>query len=83
MQSLLSKTEKKRITFNLAISRLCELSLAWLDAAGVFHTTPDERRVELHWANPLPLSDQDELDEAKAKLEIGVPKEVVLRELGY
>ncbi len=83
MQSLLSKTEKKRITFNLAIARLCELSLAWLDAAGVFHTTPDERSIELHWANPLPLSNRDELDEAKAKLDLGVPREIVLRELGY
>jgi hypothetical protein len=83
MQSLLSKTEKKRITFNLAIARLCELSLAWLDAAGVFHTTPEERAIEIHWANPLPLSEQDELDEAKTKIELGVPRDVVLRELGY
>ena len=83
MQSLLSKTEKKRISFNLAIARLCELSLAWLDAAGVFHTTPDERAIEIHWANPLPLSEQDELDEAKTKIDLGVPRDVVLRELGY
>jgi len=83
MQSLLSKTEKKRITFNLAVARLCELSLAWLDAAGVFHTTKEERAVELHWASPLPQSTAEDLEEAKAKLDLGVPREVVLRELGY
>jgi hypothetical protein len=83
MQSLLSKTEKKRITFGVAISRMCELALAWLDVAGVFATTPEERRVELHWANPLPIADGESLDEAKAKLQLGIPKDVVARELGY
>ncbi len=83
MQSLLSKTEKKRITFGLAIGRLCELALAWLDAAGLFATTPDERKIEVHWPNPLPISETDALEEAQAKLKLGIPAEVVMRELGY
>lgn len=83
MQALLAKTEKKRTTYGGAISRMCELALAWLDAAGVFRTTPDERRVEINWPSPLPENDQERLQEAESKARLGVPKDVILRELGY
>jgi hypothetical protein len=83
MQSLLAKTEKKRSTYGAAIQRMCELALAWLDAAGVFQTDPGERGVELHWPSPIPENDLERLQEAQAKLKIGVPQEIVLRELGY
>jgi hypothetical protein len=59
------------------------LSLAWLDHAGLFATTPDERRIEIHWPSPLPENDLEKLQEADAKLRVGVPKEIILRELGY
>jgi hypothetical protein len=59
------------------------LSLAWLDRAGVFPTSPRERRIELHWPSPLPENDLEKLHEAQIKASLGVGKEVVLRELGY
>ncbi|HEV2294559.1 MAG TPA: phage portal protein [Tepidisphaeraceae bacterium] len=83
MQALLAKTDKKRTTYGAAIARMCELSLAWLDAAGVFHTTPDERRVEINWPSPLPENELEKLQEAEAKVRLGVPSEIVRRELGY
>ena len=83
MLALLARTERKRGTYGGAIGRLCELSLAWLDRAGLFATTPDERRVELHWPDPVPANVMEKLDEARAKRDLGVPPEVVLRELGY
>jgi hypothetical protein len=83
MQALLAKTDKKRTTYGAAIARMCELSLAWLDAAGLFPTTPDERRVEINWPSPLPENELEKLQEAQAKMRLGVPKEIVLRELGY
>jgi hypothetical protein len=83
LQALLAKTEKKRTTYGAAIQQLCELSLAWLDRAGLFPTTPDERRVELNWPSPIPENESEKLQEAEAKLRLGVPREVVLRELGY
>jgi hypothetical protein len=83
LQALLNRTEKKRTTYGAAIERLCELSLAWLDTAGVFKTTPQERRVELHWPSPIPQNESELLEQAAAKLRIGVPQEIVLRELGY
>jgi len=83
MLALLAKTERKRTTYGRGIQRICELALAWLDCAGLFHTTPDERRVELHWPSPIPVNQLERLQEALAKLNVGVPREVVLRELGY
>lgn len=81
--ALLSKTEKKRTTYGAGIARLCELALAWLDGAGLFHTRADERQVELNWPSPLPENDLEKLTEAEAKLRVGVAKEVVIKELGY
>ncbi|HEY7117739.1 MAG TPA: phage portal protein [Tepidisphaeraceae bacterium] len=81
--ALLSKTDKKRTLYGAGIERICELALRWLDVAGVFKTTPAERRVELSWPSPLPENEQEKLDEAEAKVRLGVDRAVVLRELGY
>jgi hypothetical protein len=81
--ALLSKTDKKRTSYGAGIARICELALMWLDAAGAFETSAEERRVEIHWPSPLPENEMETLAEAEAKLRIGVSKEVVLRELGY
>lgn len=43
MMALLTRTERKRSLYGEAVARMCELSLAWLDRAGLFHTSPDER----------------------------------------
>jgi hypothetical protein len=83
LQALLAKTEKKRTTYGSAIAQMCELSLAWLDRAGLLATTADERRVELSWPNPIPENELERLQEAEAKARLGVPREVVLRELRY
>jgi hypothetical protein len=83
LQALLARTEKKRTTYGTAVGQMCELALAWLDRAGLFRTTPDERRVELNWPSPLPENQIEKLQEAQAKARLGVPKDVVLRELGY
>lgn len=83
LMSLLARTERKRAIYGAAIRRICEMSLAWLDAAGVFATRPEEREVEIHWASPLPENNAEKLDEARLKLDLGIGKEVVLRELGY
>ena len=81
--ALLSRTEKKRTAYGMGIQQICELSLAWLHHAGLFSTTPDERQIELHWPSPLPENDLEKLQEADTKIRLGIPREIVLRELGY
>ena len=81
--ALLARTERKRATYGTAIARMCELSLAWLDRAGLFATAPAERRVEIRWPDPIPANTVERLEEARQKRALGVPEELVLRELGY
>lgn len=52
--ALLARTARKRITYGGGIARMCELSLAWLDRAGVFPNSGDERQIEIDWPQPLP-----------------------------
>jgi hypothetical protein len=81
--SLLARTQRKRVTYGNGIARICELALKWLDHAGLFKTTEDERQIEIHWPNPIPLNEAERLEEARLKRDVGVPLETVLKELGY
>lgn len=80
--ALLARIERKRIVYGAAIESLASLTLELLDAAGLFATAPDERGIELHWPNPIPLNESERLDLARARIDLGVPRELVLRELG-
>jgi len=66
--SLLARTTRKHLTYGPAIAQACELSLAWLDHAGLFHTTPEERRVDIHWPSPIPEGDLLRLDEVSPEV---------------
>lgn len=83
MMGLLSRTEKKRVTYGAGIARMCELALHAAHVHGIFATRPDERRVRLHWPSPLPEDSGQRLREAQLKLSLGVPSHQVLTELGY
>ncbi|MBI1370302.1 MAG: phage portal protein [Planctomycetes bacterium] len=83
MMGLLARTQKKRVTYGKGIERVCEMVLRAMHTAGVLRTSDDERRVTLHWPSPLPEDQAQRLAEAKLKLDIGVPREQVLAELGY
>lgn len=82
-QSLLARTERKRSNYGAAVERICELALLWLDAAGVFATQPEERRVRITWPDPIPSSMTEQLEQARLKQAIGIEAETVQRELGY
>jgi hypothetical protein len=83
MMGLLAKTEKKRITYGKGIQKIADLVLHALDITGVMRTAPAERRIRLHWPSPLPENTTQRLEDAKLKLELGVPREQILAELGY
>ncbi len=83
MMGMLSKTEKKRVTYGQGIERICELVLHAADVLGVLPNTVEERRVRIDWPSPMPESESQRLADAKLKLELGVPRKQVLMELGY
>ncbi len=83
LMGLLSKTERKRVTYGKGVSELCELILHAADVYGVLPNRPEDRRVRIDWPGILPENESERLREAQLKLELGVPKRQVLTELGY
>ncbi|MCE9590167.1 MAG: phage portal protein [Planctomycetes bacterium] len=83
MMGLLSRTQKKRVTYGAGVARLCELALHAADVHRIFPNRPEERRVRLHWPSPLPDDTTQRLRDGQLKLALGVPAHQVLTELGY
>jgi hypothetical protein len=83
LMSLLAKTARKRVTYGAGIEKVSRMVLTALDAAGVLRTGPGERGIRLVWPDPQPIDPASAVESAKSKLEIGVPDERVLAELGY
>ena len=81
--ALLARTERKRAGLTRVMSDIVRMGLEMLDRAGVLKTAADERDIDVNWPTALPESDMDRLAEAQAKLAAGLPREVVLKELGY
>jgi len=83
LMGTLARLERKRITYGEGLQRLNRMVLTLLDRTGIFPNDPEERATRLHWPSPLPESRRERLEEARIKLDIGVGKEAVLKELGY
>ena len=83
LMGMLSKTERKRFTYGEGLKKLSRMVLEILDKANIYKTSERDREVEVVFPNPLPENVMEKLEEAKAKKELGVPAEQVLKELGY
>ncbi len=81
--ALLSRTDRKRAALTRTLFDLVRMVLSVLDAAGVVASAPEDRGIDVNWPTALPESDMDRLTEAQAKLAVGIPRSVVLTELGY
>jgi len=83
LMAVLSKTARKRVTYGGGIERICDLILTALHNAGVLLTTPRDRGVQIQWRDPLPDDMREIMQTAEAKARLGVPRGVLLEELGY
>lgn len=83
LMGVLAKTARKRVTYGRGIERMCRLVLGALDAAGILRTDEADRGVSLQWPDPLPVDLSEQIQAARVKEELGVPRERVLAELGY
>ncbi len=81
--ALLARTERKRSGLAETLSTLVEKVLEILDRAGVMKTGVEDRGIDINWPTPLPENEMDRLSQAEMKLGLGIPREVVLGELGY
>jgi hypothetical protein len=81
--ALLARVERKRaglaLTLGAAMRRVFEI----LDRAGIEKSSPEDREIEITWPSPIPENMTERLREAQMKIGLGVPRGVVLAELGY
>jgi len=80
---LLARTAKKRLCYAAGLQQIADLVLQWLNVAGALPSRPEDRRIEVHWPNPLPLDEGEQLHNAQIKAQLGVSPDRVLAELGY
>jgi len=83
LMGTLARLARKRLTYGAGLVEANRLILEALDAFDILKTAPEDRATRLHWPDPLPENLAQRLAEAKAKRDLGVPAETVLRELGY
>jgi hypothetical protein len=80
---MLARTTRKQFTYGKGLKQIGQMILHTLDVCGVYHTGAEDREIEVLFPNPLPENMMEKLQEAQIKKELGVPREQVLRELGY
>lgn len=80
---MLSKTSRKQFAYGEGLKQIVRLVLHLLDECNVYSTKPQEREIDVVFANPLPEDVIEKLKEAQIKKDLGVSKEQILSELGY
>jgi len=83
LMGTLARLARKRVTYGAGLVEANRLILDALHRVGVFETAPEDRATRVHWPEPLPENVGERLEQARAKRDLGVPAETVLRELGY
>ncbi|MCK4999023.1 MAG: phage portal protein, partial [Anaerohalosphaera sp.] len=80
---MLSKTSRKQFTYGRGLRQIARMVLGALDVCGVYPTRPDERDIDVVFANPLPEDTLEKLQQAQIKKELGVSEDDILKEIGY
>jgi hypothetical protein len=83
LMGMLAKTERKHFAYGQGLKEIAAMILHLLDVTKVYPNSKEERVFDVIFPSPLPENTLEKLNEAKLKQELGVPKEQVLRELGY
>lgn len=83
LSGLVARTQRKRLAYGAGLDQLVRLILTLLDRTGIFRTAPSDREINIHWPDPLEEDQTQRLANARIKLELGVPRQRVLAELGY
>ncbi len=80
---MLTKTARKQFNYGQGIRRIGQMILEILDKAGIYETSPEDRNLDVVFPNPLPEDEQEKLQHAKLKSDLGVPTDKILADLGY
>lgn len=82
MVGLISKTNRKRVTYGRGIVTTSEMALAAAGEAGLIELSLGDRELKLEWPDPLPIDEQEIAQSARIQRELGVPTERIAERLG-
>ena len=80
---LVQKAKQRMVNFGNAWEDAVVMSLRVQAAFGATVANPDEIRPETTWDDPETRNEQAHMESLKSKLELGIPKHQIWREMGY
>jgi len=66
----LARTARKQFTYGRGIRQIGQMVLDILDKAGLYHTDPQDRILDIEFPNPLPQDEWDKLRQAQLKSQL-------------
>lgn len=83
LRGMIAKLRRLRKAHGRALAEIAEKTLTYANAVGVLKTSPEDRRIEIDWGDPIEIELQERLDAALSKKTLGVPDNQIWKELGY
>ncbi len=83
LMGLIAKTNRKRVGYGRGIESVCALILGAMDRAGVLGSSAGDRGVRVVWPELAITDEREQVAAAKGKIDLGIPIETVVSELGY
>jgi hypothetical protein len=80
---LVKKAQQRMVNFGNSWEDCITMGLKIQAAFGQAISTPDDLRVQVEWGDPETRNEQAHLEALKAKMELGISKHQIWRELGY
>jgi hypothetical protein len=80
---LVKKAQQRMVNFGNSWEDCIVMGLRIQAAFGQAISTPDDLRVQVEWDDPETRNEQAHLETLKSKMELGITKHQIWRELGY
>lgn len=82
MVNLISRTNRKRVTYGRGVIEISEMMLRAAAGAGLVEAGLGDRELRMEWPDPLPIGGEELAAAARAKRELGVPTDRIAEEFG-
>ncbi|GAB5497454.1 MAG: hypothetical protein Phyf2KO_25340 [Phycisphaerales bacterium] len=82
MVNLISRTNRKRVTYGRGMVEISELVLAAAGDSGLIESALGDRELKVEWPDPLPIGDDELAASARIRRELGVPDDRIAEHFG-
>lgn len=82
MVGLISKTNRKRVTYGRGVIAASEKVLVAAAEAGLLELGAADRELKVEWPDPLPIDEQEQAQSARTQRELGVPAQRIAERFG-